>query len=130
MARRKLMNSRTSSLRSTKRAIASLRHRNVVRRFCHFVGAPSIDGSVKEGLRFKTTPLMIAEGISKGLAKACIVAKVDGKLWDLFRPFDGDADLVLLKWDSDKAKEVFWHSSSHVLGQSMERYVMIDGVIG
>jgi len=88
------------------------------------------DGTVKEGLRFKTTPLMIAEGISKGLAKDCIVATVDGKLWDLFRPFEGDADLVLLKWDSDAAKEVFWHSASHVLGQSMERMLKGKLTIG
>ena len=81
------------------------------------------DGNVKEGFRYKTTPLMIAEGIHKMLAKQSIVCKVNGKLWDLFRPLEGDCDLELLKWDSDEAKEVFWHSSSHVLGQAMERYV-------
>ena len=81
------------------------------------------DGTVKEGFRYKTTPLMIAEGIHKMLANQSIVSKVNGKLWDLFRPLEGACNLELLKWDSDEAKEVFWHSSSHVLGQAMERYV-------
>jgi len=66
------------------------------------------DGKVKEGLRWKTTPLQIAQGISPMFAKSCIVAKVNGKLWDMFRPFEGDAELSLLKWDDDEAKEVFW----------------------
>lgn len=82
------------------------------------------DGTIKDGFKLKTTPLQIAEGISKGLAKAVIVAKVNGKLWDLTRPFEQDSDLILLKWDDDDAKQVFWHSSSHVLGQSMERFVI------
>ena len=34
------------------------------------------DGSVKSGVAFKTTPLDIATGISKGLAEAVIIAKV------------------------------------------------------
>ena len=83
------------------------------------------DGSIKEGYKLKTTPLQIAEGISKGLAKAVIVAKVNGELWDLTRPLESDCDLILLKWDDDDAKQVFWHSSSHVLGQSMERFVVV-----
>ena len=34
------------------------------------------DGSRVDGVSFETTPMKIAEGISKGLAKAAIVAKV------------------------------------------------------
>jgi threonyl-tRNA synthetase len=26
----------------------------------------------------------------------------------------------ILKWDSKEAQEVFWHSSSHILGQAVE----------
>eukprot|EP01083_Nonionella_stella_P318749 1166659_1 len=88
------------------------------------------DGSVRHGIKFKTTPLEIALSISKGLAKACIVSKVNGALWDLTRPLESNVDLVLLKWDSDEAKNVFWHSSSHVLGQSMERMLKGKLTIG
>ncbi len=63
----------------------------------------------------------IASRISKGLAEAVIVAEVNGLVWDIDRPIETDCTLALLKWDSDKAKEVFWHSSSHILGQALER---------
>ncbi|KAK6045058.1 TGS domain protein, partial [Cooperia oncophora] len=63
-----------------------------------------------------------AEKISKGLAENTVIAKVNGEVWDLDRPFEGDATLQLLKFDDDEAKQVFWHSSAHVLGEAMERY--------
>ena len=69
---------------------------------------------------------MIAKDISLSLAKKCIVAKVDGELWDLTRPLQKNCSLELLKWNNDDAKQVFWHSSSHVLGQSMETYVILE----
>jgi threonyl-tRNA synthetase len=79
------------------------------------------DGSHKAGIKGKTTPMDIALSISKGLAKQVIVAKVNGALHDAFRPFEGDCNLVLCKFnDGDDVKEVFWHSSSHVLGESLE----------
>eukprot|EP00128_Syssomonas_multiformis_P005315 Colp12_sorted_trinity150504_noHs@25081 len=78
------------------------------------------DGKVVEGLSWKTTPYDIAAGISKGLADNVIVAKVNGEVWDLDRPLEGDVSLHLLKWDDDEAKAVFWHSSAHVLGECLE----------
>lgn len=36
---------------------------------------------------------------SQGLADNCVVAKVDGEVWDLDRPFEKDSELVLLKFD-------------------------------
>ena len=47
----------------------------------------------------------------------------DGKsmLWDLNRPLVGNVSkLELLKFDSDDAKTVFWHSSAHMLGEALE----------
>jgi threonyl-tRNA synthetase len=78
------------------------------------------NGSTKEGIKGKTTPMDIALSISKGLAKQVVVAKVNDQLHDLSRPFEGDSTLTLLKFDSEEAKTVFWHSSSHVLGESLE----------
>merc|ERR1712013_407373 len=51
----------------------------------------------------------------------CVVAKVNGELWDLDRPFEGDAKLELLKFEDEEGQYVFWHSSAHVLGEAMER---------
>jgi threonyl-tRNA synthetase len=103
------------------------------------------DGSVKEGKAFETTPFNIANGISKNLTKECIAAKIvytnrltkgfnlinpdedqeghSGKLddvYDMSHKFEGDCTLELIKFDSEIGKEVFWHSSAHVLGQALE----------
>jgi len=79
------------------------------------------DGAVKEGESWRTTPFMIAQGISQGLAESTIVAKVNGDVWDLDRPLEDDCSLQLLKFTDDDAKTVFWHSTAHILGEAMER---------
>jgi len=79
------------------------------------------DGKTVAGETWRTTPYEIALGISKGLADNCVVAKVNGELWDLDRPFEGDAKLELLKFEDEEGQYVFWHSSAHVLGEAMER---------
>lgn len=78
------------------------------------------DGKVVEGQSWRTTPYEIACGISKGLADNCVISKVNGVLWDLDRPLEGDCDLKLLKFDDDEGKEVFWHSTAHIMGEAME----------
>lgn len=104
------------------------------------------DGTVKKGKAFETTPMEIAEEISKGLAQACIAAKivytnrikVEGHgdvvnpeeeeehgsklkdVYDMHYRFEGDCSLELIKFDSEIGKEVFWHSSAHVLGEALE----------
>eukprot|EP01012_Entosiphon_sulcatum_P042032 TRINITY_DN55968_c0_g1_i1.p1 TRINITY_DN55968_c0_g1~~TRINITY_DN55968_c0_g1_i1.p1 ORF type:complete len:744 (-),score=158.58 TRINITY_DN55968_c0_g1_i1:48-2240(-) len=79
------------------------------------------NGSTKPGFSWKTTPLEIAQSISKGLAERSIVAKVNGELWDLGRPLEGDASVELLDFENEEARKVFWHSSSHVMGYAMEK---------
>merc|ERR1712212_408339 len=79
------------------------------------------DGKTVAGETWRTTPYDIALGISKGLADNCVVAKVNGEVWDLDRPLEGDAKLELVKFDDEEGQAVFWHSSAHVLGEAMER---------
>ena len=79
------------------------------------------DGKKVEGRAWETTPYEVAAGISKGLADNCVVAKVDGDVWDLDRPLEADCSLQLLKFDDEEGRAVFWHSSAHILGEAMER---------
>ncbi|KAI2615739.1 threonyl-tRNA synthetase [Hypomontagnella submonticulosa] len=80
------------------------------------------DGSVKVGTSWETTPGDIAKGVSNSLYKRSIVARLDGdKLWDLDRPLEQSCKLELLTFDDQQGKEVFWHSSAHVLGEACER---------
>ena len=77
------------------------------------------DGAVKpfvEGI----TAYEIAESISPRLAAEVLAAQVNGVVYDLNRPIDQDATISLLKWDSDDAKRVFWHSSSHLMAEALE----------
>lgn len=78
------------------------------------------DGKTVEGEVWKTTPYHIAADISPELAESIVVAKVNGELWDLDRPLEGDATLELLTFDHEEAQAVYWHSSAHILGEAME----------
>ncbi|XP_050165392.1 threonine--tRNA ligase 1, cytoplasmic-like isoform X2 [Myiozetetes cayanensis] len=80
------------------------------------------DGMMAEGESWKTTPYQLAIGISQALASSAVIAKVNGELWDLDRPLEGDCTLELLTFDDEEAKAVYWHSSAHVLGEAMEGY--------
>ncbi|XP_063238555.1 threonine--tRNA ligase 1, cytoplasmic isoform X3 [Bacillus rossius redtenbacheri] len=79
------------------------------------------DGKQVEGQSWRTTPYDVAKGISQGLADNAVIAKVNGVLWDLDRPLEKDTTLQLLKFDDEEARQVFWHSSAHILGEAMER---------
>jgi len=79
------------------------------------------DGKTVPGQSWRTTPYDIAAGISKGLADSCVVAKVNGVVWDLDRPLEENVKLELIKFDDEEGQAVFWHSSAHVLGEAMER---------
>ncbi len=77
------------------------------------------DGNVKEYEK-GITAYQIAEGISPRLAADVLCASVSGKIYDLDRPILEDADIKLHKWDDPEGKEVFWHSSSHLMAEALE----------
>lgn len=77
------------------------------------------DGAVRQ-VAAGTTPLDIAEAISKGLAKKCVAANVNGKEWDLTRPFEGDSTLSLITRDTPEGLEVLRHDCAHVLAQAVQ----------
>lgn len=88
------------------------------------------DGKTVEAVKGATTPLDIANGISKGLAKKTVVAKVDGETWDVFRPLEDNCALQLINFDDPDGRETFWHSSAHVLGEALELEYGVDLTIG
>lgn len=62
----------------------------------------------------------IAVSISKKLAEEILAAEVNGKMRDLSAPINEDAKIVLHKFDSEKGKEVYWHTTSHMMAQAIE----------
>ncbi|MBI1360849.1 MAG: threonine--tRNA ligase [Alphaproteobacteria bacterium] len=77
------------------------------------------DGSKRE-YPDGSTPLSIAESISKSLAKRSIVAKVNGELRDMKRPLDGDSSLALLSEKDPEGLELIRHDAAHVLAQAVQ----------
>lgn len=79
------------------------------------------DGSVKEGVAYETSPLDIATQIGKSFLERQVVAKVNGQLWDLNRPFEATENtLEFCDFDHQDGKLTFWHSSAHILGEACE----------
>ncbi|MCX8197101.1 MAG: threonine--tRNA ligase [Candidatus Micrarchaeota archaeon] len=59
--------------------------------------------------------------ISKRLLSASLAAEVDGKPVDLSYRLLSDCSFKALTFDSKEGKEVFWHSSAHLLAHAVVR---------
>ncbi|MDF1543651.1 MAG: threonine--tRNA ligase [bacterium] len=77
------------------------------------------DGSVRE-YPGQATGMEIAKSISPRLAKEAIAIKVDGQVRDLFSPIESDAPIEVLTFKDADGREVFWHSSSHIMAQAVQ----------
>ncbi|KAI8803912.1 hypothetical protein BJ742DRAFT_872276 [Cladochytrium replicatum] len=80
------------------------------------------DGRIMDGKSWETTPLDIAKMVRKSLANDAVISRVDGELWDLTRPFEKGATCEILTFEDEDGKQVFWHSSAHVLGEACEQH--------
>lgn len=67
------------------------------------------------------TGLEIAQGISEGLARNVLAAKVNGNVWDATRPISEDVTLQLLTWNDTEGKATLWHSSAHLMAEAIEQ---------
>jgi threonyl-tRNA synthetase len=80
------------------------------------------DGSRKE-FDQPVTPYDVAASIGPGLAKAAVLAEVDGRQVDLSTPLptSGDVHLRLLTKKDAEALAVMRHSAAHVMAQAVMR---------
>ncbi|HEV8146760.1 MAG TPA: threonine--tRNA ligase [Bryobacteraceae bacterium] len=76
------------------------------------------DGSVQT-VAAGARPIDVAKGISTRLADDAIVARVNGDLWDLNRPFESDSALQILTTKNPEALEVYRHSTAHLLAAAV-----------
>ncbi|KAK9959226.1 hypothetical protein ABG768_011294 [Culter alburnus] len=88
----------------------------------HSISVQLPDGQTLKATAWVTSPYQLACAISQGLADNCVIARVNGELWDLDRPLEADCSLELLRFDHEDAQAVYWHSSAHILGEAMERF--------
>ena len=79
------------------------------------------DGA-KKSYESGVTPFEVAQSISEGLARAVLSASVNGNTVESTTPITEDADLVLYTWNNKEGKTAFWHSSAHVLAQTLQHF--------
>ncbi|KAL8829915.1 MAG: hypothetical protein Q9191_001735 [Dirinaria sp. TL-2023a] len=70
---------------------------------------------------WESTPGSFLRHLDKDITSDVVIAKVNGKeLWDLDRPLEFDCRVSYLPFTSAEGRNVFWHSSAHVLGEAAE----------
>ena len=67
-----------------------------------------------------TTLLEVAESIGTRLAKDAVAAQINGKLTDLTKAIDIDADINIITGDSADGHEVLLHSTAHLMAQAVK----------
>ena len=76
------------------------------------------DGSVRQ-YENPLTVLDIAKDISEGLARNVLSAQFNQQTVEASTLIKEDGALRLFTWNDDEGKTAFWHSSAHILAQSI-----------
>jgi len=77
------------------------------------------DGSRKE-YSAGTAISQILRDFNPALAKEALAAFLNGRMVDLSEKVHEDSEIKIITFDSEEGKEVFWHSSSHVMAQAVQ----------
>ena len=76
------------------------------------------DGTIKEFVK-NTTAIDVAKSISEGFARNVISAKFNDTIIETKTPLINDGSLILYTWNNPEGKKAFWHSSAHILAQTI-----------
>jgi threonyl-tRNA synthetase len=77
------------------------------------------DGSIRS-FPYGSTGLDIALSIGRKLAQDALAITFEGKALELDTPLTESGRLEILTFDSPEGKNIFWHSSSHLMAQAIE----------
>ena len=76
------------------------------------------DGAVKE-FDSGISGYQVAQSISNRLADEALAVKFNDKILDLNRSLTEDGKIKFLSFDDPEGKEVYWHSSSHLMAHAV-----------
>jgi threonyl-tRNA synthetase len=76
------------------------------------------DGTIKS-IAKNSTAMDVAKSISEGFARNVISAKFNGQVIETKTALTNDGALILYTWNNDEGKTAFWHSSAHLLAQTI-----------
>src|SRR5688572_33108720 len=79
------------------------------------------DGSKRQAPRGIQVSDFVRQSIGAGLAKAAVVARLDGEQVDLSRAIDRDAKLEVVTTKAAEALEVIRHDAAHVVASAVQR---------
>jgi threonyl-tRNA synthetase len=65
-------------------------------------------------------PQDILKELGRSLAEKTLAAKFNDKVVDLDRPLQSDGLIRFLTWDDAEGKEVYWHSTSHIMAHAIK----------
>ncbi|MFY9286252.1 MAG: TGS domain-containing protein, partial [Tissierellaceae bacterium] len=77
------------------------------------------DNSVREYEK-GTKVLDITKDISEGLARVALGAVVNGKTMGMQEEVHEDADFRVVKFEDDEGKQIFWHTSAHIMALAVQ----------
>ena len=87
--------------------------------YCSFMIAITLpDGSVRQ-YENPLSVLDIAKDISEGLARNVLSAEFNHQTVEAATKIEEDGTLRLFTWNDEEGKTAFWHSSAHILAQSI-----------
>ena len=78
------------------------------------------DGNVKEyesGIK----AIDVVKSISEGLARSVVGANFNGKTIGLKNEINEDGNIKFLKFEDKEGKDIFWHTSSHIMAQAIKK---------
>ena len=79
------------------------------------------DGAIKQIDSGKTAEEIIREEIGEGLLQVALAVEINNEIKDLSTPLTNDSKFKVLTFKDKEGKEVFWHSSSHILALAVKR---------
>ena len=62
----------------------------------------------------------VAKSISEGLARKVISASFNNETIEIDSELITDGNIKLFTWEDDEGKQAFWHSSAHILAQTIK----------
>ncbi len=77
------------------------------------------DGTVKDYEK-GTSVLQVTKDISEGLARVAMGAVVNGDTRGLQETINEDADFKVVKFEDKEGKQIFWHTSSHIMAHAIQ----------
>lgn len=78
------------------------------------------DGDVKEYQKGISAQDILSQTNNRSLIQKAIAARFNSRLVDLAIPINEDGNLVFITSDTEEGRDVFWHSSAHIMAHAIK----------